>query len=81
MLGARGAFGSSLSEPRSYNEAEVEFSFNQPTIDFTNLGDRESGIPGREYQIGWLVDLRGTHMLPLHLQSHKFHCRFSYILK
>ena len=59
MLGARGAFGSSLSEPRSYNEAEVEFSFNQPTIDLFyqpwRSGVRDSWKKRISGLIGWLA--------------------------
>ena len=57
MLGARGAFGSSLSEPRSYNEAEVEFSFNQPTLILPTLAIGSQGFLEEEnIRIDWLVD-------------------------
>ena len=87
MLGARGAFGSSLSEPRSYNEAEVEFSFSQPTIDLFyqpwRSGVRDSWKQRISGLVGWLTlgKAYASKSIDNHLQSHKFHCRFSYILK
>ena len=57
MLGARGAFGSSLSEPRSYNEAEVEFSFNHTTIILQTLAIGSQGfLEAENIRIDWLVD-------------------------
>ena len=67
MLGARGAFGSSLSEPRSYNEAEVEFSFNQTTLILPTLAIGSQGfLEAENIRIDWLVGFRegkGFHFI------------------